>query len=219
MDDPLPALNLERGDRLEPSNACPDIGAGFDGLADGTFTITLVFWRRSAETSVRHRCPIMDVPGCSVHSLMIDTLHCLFLGVVPRFLEASIWLCISNNVWQVDATHAATRDELCIQCCRADLFTWYKRYRRDHPGKASNELQDQTPRMLGARGSWGFSPKGAEARWMLPFVNDMLERHKERLLAGVRDALIESGAALERMITMMNSLPVKPPREECKAIV
>ena len=44
--------------------------------------------------------------------LMIDTLHCLFLGVVPRFLEAAIWLCIVSNVWQVDATHSHPRPAL-----------------------------------------------------------------------------------------------------------
>ena len=213
--EPLPRLHLERGDRLEPSGTCPDIGVGFDQLADGPFPVDICFWRRSKETLVRHRCPMMDVPGCSPSSLMIDTLHCLFLGVVPRFLEAAIWLCIVNNVWQVDATHTATRDQLCIQRCRAELFDWYRRKARTH-GARVTELTDLTPGMLGTRGSPFFSPKGAEARWLLPFVNELLAKHRASLPASAT-AMIECGSTLDRLIVTMYEFPAKPSQEQCKA--
>ena len=147
---------------------------------------------------------------------MIDTLHCIFLGVVPRFLEAAIWLCIVSNVWQVDATHTATRDQLCIQRCRADLFERYRRRARTH-GARVTELSDLTLGMLGTRGSWSFSPKGAEARWMLPFVNELLVKHRASLPA-TATAMIECGLCLERLIVTMYDSPAKPSQEQCKAI-
>ena len=216
LSEPLPGLHLERGDRLEPSSSCPDIGVGFDDLANGPFPVEICFWRRSKETSVRHRCPIMDVPGCTPSSLMIDTLHCIFLGVVPRFLEAGIWLCIVNNVWRISAAHTATRDQLCIQRCRAELFQWYRRRASTH-GERVTELSDLTQGMLGTRGSWSFSPKGAEARWMLPFVNELLVKHRASLPAAVVTAMIGSGSALERLIVTMYNFPAKPSHEQCKA--
>jgi hypothetical protein len=158
---------------------------------------------------------MMDIPGCSPSSLMIDTLHCLFLGVVPRFLEAAIWLCIVNNVWQVDATHTATRDQLCIQRCRAELFDWYRRKARTH-GARVTELTDLTPGMLGTRGSPFFSPKGAEARWLLPFVNELLAKHRASLPASAT-AMIECGSTLDRLIVTMYEFPAKPSQEQCKA--
>jgi hypothetical protein len=215
LSEPLPRFHLERGDRLEPSGTCPDIGVGFDQLADGPFPVDICFWRRSKETLVRHRCPMMDIPGCSPTSLMIDTLHCLFLGVVPRFLEAAIWLCIVSNVWQVDATHTATRDQLCIQRCRAELFDWYRRKARTS-GARVTELSDLTPAMLGTRGSHSFSPKGAEARWLLPFVNELLAKHRASLPA-TATAMIECGSTLDRLIVTMYELPAKPSQEQCKA--
>ena len=147
---------------------------------------------------------------------MIDTLHCISLGVVPRFLEAGIWLCIVTNVWRISAAHTATRDQLCIQRCRAELFQWYRRRASTH-GERVTELSDLTQGMLGTRGSWSFSPKGAEARWMLPFVNELLVKHRASLPAAVVTAMIGSGSALERLIVTMYNFPAKPSHEQCKA--
>eukprot|EP00972_Heterocapsa_arctica_P052731 7761341-Heterocapsa_arctica.AAC.1 len=56
------------------------------------------------------------------------------------------------------------------------------------------ELQDLTPGMLGTRSSHAgsFSPKGAEARWMLLFVNEMLVTHRAMLPVVAADALIDA---------------------------
>eukprot|EP00972_Heterocapsa_arctica_P093460 13785154-Heterocapsa_arctica.AAC.2 len=213
-------LGLLKGDRLEPSSGCREIGVGFDAMAPGPYPITLVFWRRNAETAVRHRCPIMDLPGCSVHILMIDTLHCVYLGVVPIVLEACIWLCVINNVWRVGGAAAASRDEICISMIRAELFEWYKKHRQAHPGRNFAELQDLMFGMLGTRKSHdgSFSPEGAEARWMIPFVNEMLLKHKENLPKLKYDVLIAAGTALESLVTTMHDLPAMPTRGQCKAI-
>ena len=216
MVDNLPEYGLLRGDRLEPTETCPDIGAHFDELASGPFPVTVVFWRRTQETMARHRCPLMSVPGVTVSTLMIDTLHCLFLGVVQRFLETSMWLCITCNVWQTSSAHAATRDELCVQRCRADLFQWYKTFRRAHPNVQVTELQDLTPGMLGTRLNPNFTPKGMEARWMVPFVNELLVRYKEKLPSQQADHLIASGASLENLIQTMNALLIRPDLPGCK---
>ena len=70
--------------------------------------------------------------------------------------------------------------------------------------------------MLGTRGSHSFSPKGAEARWLLPFVNELLAKHRASLPA-TATAMIECGSTLDRLIVTMYELPAKPSQEQCKA--
>ena len=52
---------------------------------------------------------------------------------------------------------------------------------------------------------------------MLPFVNELLVKHRASLPAAVVTAMIESGSALERLIVTMYNFPAKPSHEQCKA--
>eukprot|EP00969_Alexandrium_andersonii_P246987 10915701-Alexandrium_andersonii.AAC.1 len=85
-------LGLRKGDRLEPNDDLPDIGL-YESL--DAFPRTVLFWRPSRETKVRHRNPLFDGPthadvlGISVLSLAIDTLHTLNLGVYQEFVKAA----------------------------------------------------------------------------------------------------------------------------------
>eukprot|EP00969_Alexandrium_andersonii_P263012 11626552-Alexandrium_andersonii.AAC.1 len=74
----MPEWRLAVGDRLEPCEALPDVGA----LEDVQVPIKILFWRPSAETKARHRNPIFDdVLGTTLCTLAVDTLHTLNLGV------------------------------------------------------------------------------------------------------------------------------------------
>ena len=216
LTDDMPTFNLLKGDRLEPCRSCPDIGVGFDELAQKAFPVTVLFWRRSAETILRHRNPLFEVPGVTMLTLMVDTLHCMFLGVVPKFLQACIWMCIMNNVWGSDAVHQQTRDELNIQACRAALFDWYKKMRQSNQGHALTELGDLTPGMLGTRASQCFTPKGAESKCMIPFVVGLLEKYRAVLPAPQVNYLLLSGRALMRLLDKMQAVPSRPTPAACK---
>ena len=193
-----------------------DIGTGFDELAGGPYPVRVLFWRRSKETSARRRCPIMRVPGMTMLHLLVDTLHCMFLGVVPRYIEASLWMCITCNVWNAVSSNQATRDELCIQGCRAELFQWYKLARSTGQGSDITELGDLTPGMLGTRQSWNFTPKGAESMCLIPFVVNILQKYKEKLPVADVDALLKSGIALRDLVGLMESSPSRPSAPVCK---
>ena len=212
----IPSLQLLQGDRLEPCPTCQDIGTGFDELAGGPYPVRVLFWRRSKETSARHRCPIMRVPGMTMLHLLVDTLHCMFLGVVPRYIEASLWMCITCNVWNAVSSNQATRDELCIQGCRAELFQWYKLARSTGQGSDITELGDLTPGMLGTRQSWNFTPKGAESMCLIPFVVNILQKYKEKLPVADVDALLKSGIALRDLVGLMKRSPSRPSAPVCK---
>ena len=79
----LPLLNLEIGDRLEPNPEMIEYSI-FDDDATSfrAARLRVLFWRRSAETAVRHRNPIFNSTiGVVCTLLSIDALHTLNLGV------------------------------------------------------------------------------------------------------------------------------------------
>ena len=79
---PLPDLGLDKGDRLEPSPAMPNIGAGFD--MHDIFPVKLLFWRRKNETSSRHRNPLFE-PETGINPyevICIDGMHTNSEGTV-----------------------------------------------------------------------------------------------------------------------------------------
>eukprot|EP00969_Alexandrium_andersonii_P074503 3286074-Alexandrium_andersonii.AAC.1 len=92
---PFPALGLQVGDRLEEVVGAFDISA-FDEA--GVFPLRCVFWRRSAETAARHRTPLFDpLLGISVAIVVVDTLHCLGLGVLQHFTAHALHSIIAAN--------------------------------------------------------------------------------------------------------------------------
>ena len=89
---------LAAGDRLEPSASIPDIGQAFDVQST---PLVATFWRTSRESLCRHRNPLF---GKDLHilpsvSLVVDTLHALYLGVMHVFLRVSIWALVLSGFW------------------------------------------------------------------------------------------------------------------------
>ena len=83
----LELLRLQKGDRLEPSAECPDIGAGFDSMQ--RFPVTLTFWRKRAQTWVLHRNPLFRGTGIGVRLFMVNSLHTINLGLLHRLGDLS----------------------------------------------------------------------------------------------------------------------------------
>ena len=77
----IPQLGLEAGDRLEPSDALPDV-ADFDNLA--YFPVSATFWSMAKQTWATHRNPLFDARiGINIDILAVDILHTLSLGGLP----------------------------------------------------------------------------------------------------------------------------------------
>ena len=95
----LPQIpTLRKGDRLEPCETVPDIGA-FEKLS--SFPVVVLFWRTSRESMTRHRNPLAD-PELYIKIfdiVTVDGLHCLYLGVFNTFCKIAFWAVLGSGVW------------------------------------------------------------------------------------------------------------------------
>ena len=99
----FPELGLQKHDRLEPSRFLRNV-ALFDNLRE--FPAVVSFWRRSLETSSRHRSPLVNPAiGCSITRMVqVDGMHTLSLGVYQVFIGEAMHRLFSRDFWNVGAT-------------------------------------------------------------------------------------------------------------------
>jgi len=124
----VPSLGLLKGDRLEPCEQMVDI-MEFDNKA---LPFTCVFWRCSSETTTRRRNPLFNAAtGVTVETTVIDTMHCLHLGVMQKYVSWIWWGLVAGNAWRVLASN---NDELLsksVSHLRGELFSWYPAYKQE----------------------------------------------------------------------------------------
>jgi hypothetical protein len=189
----IPELHLLRDDRLEPSPALPDVGA-FESLALGTI---VTFWRNADDTLTRHRNPLFCAEtGLSPkRNMTVDSLHCLYLGVMNAYVKLAIWLFIDAGVLGGLGTKEE-RVQSNVITLRHLLTSWYKVRRQG--GENLTEISDLTVGMVsGARVA-----KGAETWGLVLFFIHLLRRYVNHL--GVRaHALLEAGECLEGIVVSL----------------
>ena len=84
----LPTLGLAKNDRVEPTETLADVGQ----LEMKPAPLEVCFWRRSRETSARHRNPLFGhATGLSVECVGIDWQHTLSLGTIQAFMCGLVW--------------------------------------------------------------------------------------------------------------------------------
>jgi hypothetical protein len=191
---PVAELGLLAGDRLEPSTFLPDVAA-FDGL--DTFPFPVLFWRRSAETNTRHRNPLFmpDIGVSVVRSLTVDSLHCIYLGVMHSFCRYVVWHLMLSGSWG----GVGTADEVvtvAVEVFRISLVEWYKARARSFLAENLTRVQDVTPTMVGTVTNKRLKTKGAETWGILLFLIEALGQHLPRLGADGGSAA-RGGALLE----------------------
>lgn len=210
----FPSLRLLAGDRLEPSEAVPDIGA-----VDATsqFPLELTFWRTSVQRGVLHRMPLFTpLLGLSPDSFALDLLHTLHLGIMNRYVCCCIWRLFRADVWNVVAAGAAhTADEALQMNCmrfRADLFDWYRARQRAHPAENLTRLEDITPGMVGSNNAPLLKAKGAETKGLLLFVVEKVGALRDSLDQG--PILKAAGVELVTFLRLIDEFPpVLTPRQ------
>ena len=195
---PIPALNLESGDRLEPSPNLHDV-AGFDHARE--YPIVVTFWRRRRETACRHRNPLFSIPGVSIRNLMIDMLHCVYLGIAQNYISTVLWMLITSNVWHIQTGTRDELEQLAVIRLWASIEEYYAQRRplRARP-EGTTEIQDLTIGMLGSRDAKLFKAKGAETKGLIPFAISMLEKYGVPALPAAATPLIAAGKALMEVI-------------------
>jgi hypothetical protein len=204
---PLPSLALRVNDRLEPSPELPDVGL-LESVS--VFPVKLVFWRKAAETRVRHRCPLMDPSiGLSHERLALDLLHTLFLGPALVFVGFVFWFLIELDVWRVSFSHASSsaedRRQVSVGLLRLDLWQWYAEQRA--AGHRRTELEDLTISMLGGKPGSLPNFKAAETKHLVPFTVDLLSRFRSKVADPKLPVLLEAANGLSGLIDIIYGSP------------
>ena len=174
--------------------------------------MSLLWWRPSNETWVRRRCPLFsEAYGVGIHSLIVDILHCLHLGVLQKYVVFCWWELIEHNVWNVDASNEDELLSLSLHLLRSALFAWYPRYRAAYPLEASTltEVPDITPKTLGPKHKFLLKTKAAMTRPLVPFTVDLLKKHPGKIPN--QRALQTVGESLDELLSLMRSTSRVPP--------
>ena len=199
----IPALRLQRGDRLEPCPGLLDVGE-FESL---DAPASVVFWRPSLETIAKHRNPLFSADtGISMTSLRVDTLHCLYLGVFQAHCSCVVWGLIDADVWQTRAMHHTSAVERLQESCirlQADLHKWQLQAARARPSEAITMVQEFTPKILGERGAQQCRLKGGETKTLMAFLQSFLPKHAASVPKA--EDMLSTGRAFDRHIRLLKT--------------
>ena len=140
----IPHLGLQRGDRIEPSEALPDYAVMYDLTDLPTDGIIINFWRRSSESRVRRRNPIFsDDLGVEPQIMLGDVLHVLFLGVFQEYGAAAFQALLQANYWRAPARFGPQGLlEHTLTHFKTELKAWYPTWEARHPGQTLTRIQD-----------------------------------------------------------------------------
>ena len=203
LTDPIPALGLQAGDRLEPCETLCDIGDGFDNLdIPPGQSVRILFWRKERQTLCTHRSPLWDaslgITPCL--TLAIDLLHTFYLGILLELCKISVWEMLKARVWPGDNLDAQ------VLLLRAALFHFYDAWKRQHPDKELSTLVDLTPKMLGSDETPHLGTKGAETWGFFLCLLSVLEKDSGKVPHGAQ--LLQAFRALDRFIAILDSKDV-----------
>ena len=106
---------------------------------------------------------------------------------------------------------ASERVVIQLQCIRARLWIFYRKYRAENPGRNLTELADFTVKMAGSKdGSKKLKLKGAECWGFLLFIVDELHSLRERTGALGRQ-LLAAGTLLVRWRELLDKTGTNVP--------
>jgi len=197
---------LLRGDVLVPS---PDLADTFALESITVYPTRIMFWRGKAATFATRRNPLMSVIGITLKTFCIDVLHCVWLGVAQVWLVFALWLLIQGNPFSFALPGGGLRNELSMERLRDELIQYYKR----RAVAKETQVQDFRIGALGTPNDHARQPfKGAEAKHLVGFVVDALERHREHI-DGDRHTIyccLVAGQQLRMFIKLTDGAPDYP---------
>ena len=174
LKEPIECLNLLADDRLEPCDSLADVAL----LEDMVIPCTVVFWRSSRESIARHRCPLFCTElGLSPDTgLIVDTLHCLYLGIMLVWCRLSFWClmtpAVTGNVGNAEENLASG-----FLVVKSLLHFWYAEYHAGHAHDPLTRLHDVSRKIFGKPAEQKCKTKGAETWGLCLFLVDMLQKH------------------------------------------
>ena len=95
------------------------------GLGITEFPARVLWWRRHAETRVRHRNPLFTRQlGVVSSDFCIDRTHTVYLGCLNTFVAVAFWRCVRPNVFAVEGTDEEVLQNTCLHL-RANVFAYF----------------------------------------------------------------------------------------------
>jgi len=191
----IPELGLIAGDRLEPSESLQDIGL----LEEIETPSRVTFWRTSAESIARHRNPLFtEELGISPHRCMtIDTLHCLYLGIMIVWCRIVVWVVFLSGVFG-SVGSAEEKLQTAVLVMRSELLNWYSAHEKSN-GEVLTRVSDINLKMFGKQSDPKCKTKGAETWGLLLFLLHILRKHAD-FLGNRGRRLLLAGQALENIV-------------------
>lgn len=210
----LPDLGLLENDRLTPSKTLPN-PAELGSVTQWPVTVT--FWRKSMETWVRYRNPLMDVDmGITLVIFVADILHTMSLGVYKSFVMSALWHCIIDNIFEVpDFYSNEEKDVRSMQRLDYELTAYYRKFRSSNSSVSLSEVYEISPKLLGKRGEPFLHTKAAETDGLLGFAEHMIGKYRAALSNGVY--WMGSAEALHNTLKTLRTQRCRPPMSELQA--
>ena len=175
----IPGLNLQAGDRVEPTPSQPDTQAA----AAQDLPEAILFWRRRNESLVLRRNPLlkpdlgMDLPSV----VALDLLHTFCLGIHQQFVAHAMWACIRQRNAPGLPMLQAARDEENMQHLKAHYQAWL----RAAKGRfLITAVPDMGLDILGSPGSPSLRAKAHESLTLLRWLRDFLPTMQQQLDSG-----------------------------------
>ena len=203
----LPSVGLRKSDRLEPSITCSGI---LELSAMTQFPVPIMFWRRSAETLMRHRNPLINIAlGVTIcRTFTVDSLHCLYLGPMMLWCRYVLWQLLLSRLWG-QGNNLSEVVAISAAVLKNKLLAWYKVYRRANPTRNLTELSDMTVKMLGTAAEHKLKTKGAETFGLLLFLVDTLREQHGRINLG--QEMLEAGQCLVDLVGVWDACDMHMP--------
>ena len=155
---------------------------------------------------MRRRLPLFDVSvGTTLDTLMVDKLHCLYLGPAQTWCHHALWRLILVDAFGVGGT-AIHHYPLAVSRIKGMLWTWYRAEQRRRPDEQITQVQNFTIGLLGNTAT-SLATKAAETKWLLPFVLSLVERFGEKFSHVENECLRDSGRALQEYIDLLDAAP------------
>ena len=175
----LQGIELQTGDRVEPSRQLPDV----DAIRHiSVFPASVLMWRCSRETLARHRCPVFDEHlGVAPHrSLTVDALHCLFLCAIKVTISYVVWFVLLYGVFG----QIGSEDEqlsTATSAMKTHFFNWYRARHQQNPEETLTKPVDLSRKTFSDKENRTCKYKGSESWTLLLFLRFLLSTFIDRL--------------------------------------
>ena len=168
------------------------------------FPAQILLWRRSSETSVRRRNPLLRDPDVASYELLVaDEMHTVHLGVYNFYVAAVFTRFVENDVYNIGGGLADHRRISSVVRLFADLMAWRKLQKYLKLEEPVYTIDALTANMFSED---SISTKAAETWGLVPFCIEMLGRFPD--LLGQRP-LWAAGQALVRYHRVTRDSPRK----------